>query len=286
MNRHVSRKGFTLIELLVVIAIIAVLVGLLLVAVQQVREAANRTQTLSNLRQVTLGTLNFHDQRGRLPPAAGPIEGIESFALMPQILPFVEQEPLYQQIIYQDFVGPDWGFTVVPVYLSPQDYTVNNNMGWQGHAVGNYSANLNVFGNTSQTGLAAMQTVGARIPASFPDGVSNTVLYSTRLGICGNGGSTWSDYVVFPYYPGSGATQGSYFGVQIPDTQGVGLTFQDRPTPETCNPEYAHAMGSGGLPVSLADGSVRLVSPSISGMTWRCALLPADGMPLGNDWYD
>jgi prepilin-type N-terminal cleavage/methylation domain-containing protein/prepilin-type processing-associated H-X9-DG protein len=89
-----TRKGFTLIELLVVIAIIAVLVGLLLPAVQKVREAAARTQCTNNLKQLGLAFHNFHDVNGALP-----VEGTtQQVSFYTYLLPYIEQGPLYNQV--------------------------------------------------------------------------------------------------------------------------------------------------------------------------------------------
>jgi len=92
LNR--THGGFTLIELLVVIAIIGVLIALLLPAVQKVREAANRTQCINNLKQLGLAFHNYHDTTGSF-PAEGTNQGISFYT---RLLPFFEQDNLYKQI--------------------------------------------------------------------------------------------------------------------------------------------------------------------------------------------
>jgi prepilin-type N-terminal cleavage/methylation domain-containing protein len=189
-----KRIGFTLIELLVVIAIIAILIALLVPAVQKVREAAARTQIINNLKQLGLATHNCHDQFKLLPPAYG---NFSSMNIGPRpwcvhLLPFVEQTALYSQYL----AGPNALATsaIVPAYTAPLDFTTSDFI-----RACNFAANLRVFtdtgvntswtayivtlsGGTAGTGLntSGFQTCSTSIPRTFVDGTSNQVLYGTR----------------------------------------------------------------------------------------------------------
>ena len=137
-----QRRGFTLIELLVVIAIIAILIGLLVPAVQRVREAASRAQCMNNLKQLGLAAQNYHDQHKHLPPVIGYYPTTTNGVFGPyffHLLPNLEQDNLYRSALgVVPFPPPDGPTTVyypgnnkvcsqrVAVFLCPSDPSVGS----------------------------------------------------------------------------------------------------------------------------------------------------------------
>jgi prepilin-type N-terminal cleavage/methylation domain-containing protein/prepilin-type processing-associated H-X9-DG protein len=120
-RRRNQRLGFTLIELLVVIAIIAVLIGLLLPAIQKVRESASRASCTNNLKQIGLALHSFHDANNRLPPGGEGAGARMGFHVL--ILPYLEQANLYARIdrsqSYDSPANKLLALTRVPGYLCP-----------------------------------------------------------------------------------------------------------------------------------------------------------------------
>src|SRR5437588_7992062 len=135
---HRARPGFTLIELLVVIAIIAVLIGLLLPAVQKVREAAQRATCQNNVKQLVLACHNYHDSNGALPPYVGAIGSPTPYTAAAGntlgsahffILPFLKQASVYQQATVNG-VTDSYNVRTVPIktFTCPGDLSAGNGL--------------------------------------------------------------------------------------------------------------------------------------------------------------
>jgi prepilin-type N-terminal cleavage/methylation domain-containing protein/prepilin-type processing-associated H-X9-DG protein len=167
-----ARSGFTLIELLVVIAIIGILIGLLLPAVQKVREAANRAKCSNNLKQIGLAVHNYNDAFGMFPPGSvyGTVGGTtyycENWAI--DLLPFIEQDALFRTYNFQK-VNTDAANTVfcqtpVKSYVCPSD--INQNLLIKPES-GNASTTYMTASYRAMSGVGDVNSTGGN---NFTDG--------------------------------------------------------------------------------------------------------------------
>jgi hypothetical protein len=237
----------------------------------------------------------------------------------------VEQANLYKAALVNGVYnsGNADRTTVVNTYLCPSDPTLGNLHSPGGWALSSYAANSLAFSQATydtpgnpmtcyvhgprvtatnyNTQFFPLTTGGKRIPGSFRDGLTNTIFFTERYGICSpdgngdNGGNQWAsryEAQTSPYIGYQAPNPGLAFGVNQPGQQGpvygpAGF-FQIQPSPFLgaggCKPGIASTGHTGGIMAGLGDGSVRICAQGMSPTTWWLAMVPDDGQPPPSDW--
>jgi len=294
MSRPRSRSGFTLIELLVVIAIIAILIGLLLPAVQKVREAASRMKCSNHIKQMALALHNFHDTQGVFPPGLGAVgdRNTSAFsATVPanlmfaswhtHILQFSEQDNLYRtmQPNTQGLGRP------VPLYACPSDpkgqfgYSGN---GFTGQLTTSYAGvhGRNMYLDNPGQGEGVLFWRSRVNITGIADGTSNTIMIGERPASLQNGWcgwwdssrnpSSWWDYDCIGGTANTvsffGNTSDNYDGAACPTGAAVGVYRAPASPPNSCNFDHFWSYHPGGAMFALGDASVRFIPYSAQAM--------------------
>jgi prepilin-type N-terminal cleavage/methylation domain-containing protein/prepilin-type processing-associated H-X9-DG protein len=319
-SKTTPRRGFTLIELLVVIAIIAVLIGLLLPAVQMVRQAANRMQCANNLKQLGLALHNYHGDHNKFPPGAvGPanddpnLAGLKHHALGTYLLPYVEQEQLarryHWEVSWFDPPNQPAVKTQLPVWQCPsaeanriQDgslITVTPPPGnlFNGTAAcGDYAGMSRVDPELARRGLidppSGPRDEGGHYEGVFPinrttrltdilDGTSHTIMMAE----CAGRPQLWQGRKPVPNVwltGGPWASRGLLWGR---GAKGDGTAFYGKCAINCTNDREVYSFHPGGANVVFADGSVHFLNATIDIRVFaRLATRAGGEVPSGGDF--
>ncbi len=305
MSRIRTRLAFSLFELLVIIAIIALLLALLLPAVQKVREAANRTAGMNNLKQIGLACHNYHDANGHFPPG----NDKNDFGAAAYLLPYIEQANLYNQINFKKSISDKANETarqiIIKTYLSPNDPIARVNPKW---GATNYLFNAGTKPALEDNDGIFYQDSKIRF-ADILDGTSNTLMAGETLK--GDGvnrkGSVQRQYVVLKardaldkINANSGMKEWNA-GQNIRGDRGASWmdgrflqgTFNSGRRPNDPKPDVAVDGNYGGLSslrtltngvsAAFCDGSVHFVRNTIDAKVWQYLAGRADGQMINSN---